>query len=80
VVACHECSYRGEPDLGAFVVRSRRTALALATTVVVIAFVGGVFWLVHSSRNQVDTATVYAVYIAAIALAIPLLTALAPGG
>ena len=55
---------------------SSRTALVLIGTVVVAAFVAGVFWLVHFSRNQVGTATVYAVYLAAVTLGVTVLTAL----
>ena len=55
---------------------SWRTALVLIASVVTAAFVAGVFWLVHSSRNQVGTATVYAVYLAAVTLGVTVLTAL----
>jgi hypothetical protein len=55
---------------------SRRTALALPAAVLLIGFVAGVFLLVHSSRNQVATATVYATYLGAVTLAVSLLMAL----
>lgn len=54
---------------------SLRTAFALIATVVVVGFVVGVIWLIHSSRHPVDTATVYAGYLAAAAIAVTLLMA-----
>jgi hypothetical protein len=41
---------------------SRRTALALIATVMVVTFAVVVFWRVHSSRNPAETATVAAAY------------------
>jgi hypothetical protein len=55
---------------------SGRTVLALIATMVVIVSLAGVFGLVHSSRNPPRTATIYGVYIAAVALAVSLLMAL----
>ena len=52
---------------------SRRTALALIATVMVVTFAAVVFWLVHSSRNPAETATVDAAYLAAVGIAITLL-------
>jgi membrane protease YdiL (CAAX protease family) len=52
---------------------SRRTALALIATVMVVTFAVVVFWLVHSSRNPAETATVDAAYLAAVGIAITLL-------
>ena len=54
---------------------SRRTALALIATVVVVGSAVAVIWLIHSSKNPVDTATVYAGYLAAVAIAVTLLIA-----
>jgi uncharacterized membrane protein len=54
----------------------RRSALALLVAVTVVAAVAGVFWLLHSSKNQATTATVYGTYIGAVALAVTLLMAL----
>ena len=54
----------------------RRNVLTLILATVVVAFVPCVFWLVHSSRNQTDTATVYGTYIGGAALAVTLLLAL----
>ena len=55
---------------------SWRTVLVMIAGVVAAVFVAGVFWLVHSSRNQVGTANVYAVYLAAATLGVTVLTAL----
>ena len=55
--------------------RSRRTALALIAIVVVAGSTIDVIWLIHSSRNPVDTATVYAGYLAAASIAVTLLMA-----
>lgn len=57
---------------------SRRTPLALSAAVLVIAGAGVVFWLIHSSRNPVDAATVAAAYLAAVTIAITLLMPLGP--
>ena len=54
---------------------SRRTAFALIAAIVVVAFVVVVIWRIHSSRRPVDTATVYAGYLAAAAIAVTLLLA-----
>jgi hypothetical protein len=54
---------------------SRRTALALIATVVVAGSAVAVISLIHSSKNPVDTATVYAGYLAAVAIAVTLLMA-----
>jgi hypothetical protein len=63
--------------LGGFGMRSsQRTALALPAAVSVIGFVAGVFLLVHSSKNQVATATVYATYLGAVTFAVSLLMTL----
>jgi hypothetical protein len=53
-----------------------RTAVALIATAVVVAFVVGVIWRIHSSRHPVDTATVYAGDLAAVAIGVTLLLAL----
>jgi hypothetical protein len=55
---------------------SRRTALALIAMVVVVASVVGVVWRIHSSKHPVDTATVMAGDLAAVAVAVTLLMAL----
>ena len=55
---------------------SSRTAFALIATVLVVASVVAVTWLIHSSRNPVDAATVYAGYLAAAAIAVTLLMAI----
>jgi hypothetical protein len=57
-----------------------RNALALIAMLTVIAFVAGVIWQIHASRHPVDamavsTATVYATYLAAVAIGITLLMA-----
>ena len=54
---------------------SWRTAFALIATIMVVASVVAVIWLIHSSRHPVDTATVYAGYLAAVAIAITLMMA-----
>src|ERR1017187_1613889 len=55
---------------------SRRTVLALIVMVVVVGSVVGVIWRIHSSRNPVDTATVIAGELAAVAIAVTLLMAM----
>jgi hypothetical protein len=55
---------------------SSRTTFALIATVVVVGSVVAVVWLIHSSRHPVDTATVYAGYLAAVAIAVTLLMAI----
>lgn len=57
---------------------SWRTAFALITIIVVIGSVVAVIWLIRSSRHPVDTATVYAGYLAAAAIAVTLLMAVGP--
>lgn len=57
---------------------SRRTALALSAAVTVVAGAAVVIWLIHSSRNPAETATVAAAYLAAVAIAITLLMPLGP--
>ena len=54
----------------------QRTALALVATVGVVAFVVWVIWRIYSSKHPVDTATVLAGYLAAVAIAVTLLMAL----
>jgi len=54
----------------------RRTGLALTASIVVAGFVAGVIWRIHSSGHPVDTATVYAGYLAAAAIAVTLLMAI----
>ena len=54
---------------------SWRTAFALIATIMVVGAVVAVIWLIHSSRHPVDTATVYAGYLAAVAIAVTLLMA-----
>ena len=54
---------------------SWRTAFALIASIVVVGSVVAVIWLIHSSRHPVDTATVYAGYLAAVAIAVTLLMA-----
>jgi hypothetical protein len=55
---------------------SSRTTFALIATVVVVGSVMAVIWLIHSSRHPVDTGTVYAGYLAAVAIAVTLLMAI----
>ena len=55
---------------------SRRTAVALIAMAVVVAAAVGVIWRIHSSKHPVDTATVYAGYLAPVAIAVTLLMAL----
>ena len=45
---------------------SWRTAFPLIATIVVVGSVVAVIWLIQSSRHPVDTATVYAGYLAAV--------------
>jgi hypothetical protein len=52
--------------------------LALGAVAVVFAFVGWVIWQVRSSTHPVETATLYASYLAATAIAVTLLMALGP--
>ena len=54
---------------------SWRTAFALIATIMVVGSVAAVIWLIRSSRHPVDTATVYAGYLAAVAIAVTLLMA-----
>jgi hypothetical protein len=54
---------------------SWRSAFALVATTVVVGSVAAVIWLIRSSRHPVDTATVYAGYLAAAAIAVTLLMA-----
>lgn len=54
---------------------SRRTTFSLIAPIVVVAFVVVVIWRINSSRRPVDTATVYAGYLAAAAIAVTLLLA-----
>lgn len=54
---------------------SWRTTFALIATVVVVGSVIAVIRLINSSSNPVDTATVYAGYLAAAAIAVTLLMA-----
>jgi hypothetical protein len=56
---------------------SWRTVLALVAATVVVAVAGGVIWLIHASDHPVDTATVAAGDLAAVALAVTILMALA---
>jgi len=53
-----------------------RSAFALIVTIVTVGSVVGVVWLIHSSANPVNTATVYAGYLAAAAIAVTVLIAL----
>ncbi|HEX3960429.1 MAG TPA: hypothetical protein VHZ03_27960 [Trebonia sp.] len=55
---------------------SSRTAFALIATVAVVGSAVAVIWVIHSSKNPVDTATVYAGYLAAAAIAVTLLMAI----
>jgi hypothetical protein len=50
---------------------------ALIATIVVAGSVAAVVWAIHTSSDPVDTATVYAGYLAAAAIAVTLLTAVA---
>ena len=53
-----------------------RSVFALIVTIVTVGSVVGVVWLIHSSANPVNTATVYAGYLAAAAIAVTVLMAL----
>jgi hypothetical protein len=55
----------------------RQTGLALTASIVVAGFVAGVIWRIHSSGHPVDTATIYAGYLAVAAIAVTLLMAIA---
>jgi hypothetical protein len=55
---------------------SRRTVLALSVAALVVAGAAVVVWLIHSGRNQAETAIVAAAYLATVAIAITLLMAL----
>ena len=48
----------------------------LIAAIVTVGSVAAVVWLIHSSGNPVDTATVYAGYLAAVAIGVTLLMAL----
>jgi hypothetical protein len=50
---------------------------ALIATIVIVGSAAAVVWVIHSSSDPVDTATVYAGYLAAAATAVTLLTAVA---
>lgn len=52
--------------------------MALIATVVVVAGVAVVFWLIHSSGNPLETATVAGAYLAVVGIAITLLMPLGP--
>ena len=52
-----------------------RAVLALGGTMVIVGLVLAVIWRIHSSKHPVDTATVYAGYLAAVAIAVTLLMA-----
>lgn len=53
-----------------------RTTLALAATFVIVGSAAVVIWKIHISKHPVDTATVYAGDLAAVAIAVTLLLAL----
>ena len=53
---------------------SQRIWLPLVAVVLTVGFVVVVIWRIHSSRHQVDTATVYAGDLAATAIGLTLLT------
>ncbi len=55
---------------------SWRNVFALIAAIVTTGSVVAVIWLIHSSRNPVNTATVYAGYLAAVAIGVTVLTAL----
>lgn len=55
---------------------SRRTLVTLIIAVVVIVAAAGVIWQIHVSANPVNTATVYAGYLGAVAIAVTVLIAL----
>jgi uncharacterized membrane protein YidH (DUF202 family) len=54
-----------------------RTALALLATGAVIVGVFAVHWLIHSSKDPADTATVWSGDLGAAAIAVSLLTIIA---
>ena len=55
---------------------SRRSVPPLIAAVLVVAFVVGVIWRIHSSKHPVDTATVMTGDLTAVAVAVTLLIAL----
>ena len=54
---------------------TQRNTLALIAILAVTTVVVGLIWQIHSSRNSAETATVYAGYLAAVAIGITLLMA-----